>query len=218
MPYAEEELATVLRDLSGGASPNPGRVDQVVRRGRAIRRRRRGGGLAAGTMAVAAVAALTLSPGTGNRPVDDAVPVAVRLPLRVAAPEATRRSEALSLVQSVRRQRMGEMAALRFTARSANTLFNVRCAVPNSWLITRLDTPGRPGSVGRCGPDDNVSQLDKRSAGPGWVGSVRTLEVWVLPPQAPVTTETSPASVALIASETGLWDGAWAVGIYDRTT
>ncbi|WP_242910969.1 hypothetical protein [Actinomadura terrae] len=218
MPYAEEELTAVLRNFSGGASPNPGRVDQVVRRGRSIRRRRRGGVLAAGTMAVAAAAALTVSPGPGHQPMDDVVPVAVRLPLKVPLPEAAQRGEVVALVQSVRRQRMGEMAALRFTARSANTLFNVRCAVPNSWLITRLDTPGRPGSVGRCGPDDHVSQLDKQSAGPGWVGSARTLEVWVLPPQAPVTAETSPSSVALIASETGLWDGAWAVGIYDQAT
>ncbi|TDD94167.1 hypothetical protein [Actinomadura rubrisoli] len=216
MPYAEEELTIVLRERSKGASVNPGRVHQVVRRGRSIRRRRRLAAAVGGVATVCAIA-LTLHGGAAHEPADDAVPVAVRLPMEVSMPAAARGvvSSRMPLVVSAQRQRMGENAMVRFTALSTGTMFNVRCAVPNSWLITRLDTPGRPGSIGRCGPADHLSQLDRASAGSSWVGTVRTLEVWVLPPQALVDEATKPDEIPVLAAKTGVWDGAWAVGVYD---
>ncbi|WP_131741422.1 hypothetical protein [Actinomadura roseirufa] len=213
--YAEEELAIALRKGSEGAPPNAGRLEQVVRRGRSIRRRR-GAVAAAGLAAVMATGLVAYGGGGAGAPADDAVPVAVRLPLKLGLPAAQGGivTGSLPLVTSVQRQRMGETALVRFAALSDYTLFNVRCAVPNSWVFT--EGPGTQGSVGRCGPGDGVFQMDRGVGGPHWIGNTHTLRVWVLPPQAIVKDGTAPQDAPAIAARTGVWEGAWAVGVYDR--
>jgi hypothetical protein len=220
MPYAEEELVAVLEESCEGAPANPARADQVVSRGRRMRHRRRAGRVAVAATGVAALVAVALAgPGATNRTdPSDAVPVSVRLPVEVPLPGSASgfSREMLPLIETVQRERMGERTVVKFTALSTDTLSNIRCSVPGSWVFVQTDSPGRAGSLHRCTPGDNVSQFERRAAGDEWAGRPRTWEVWVLPPDAPITYETDPEEIPALADKIGRKPGAWAIGIYDR--
>ncbi|GAA1584820.1 hypothetical protein GCM10009678_79260 [Actinomadura kijaniata] len=221
MPQTEEELVALLRERAEGAPADPARADRAAALGRRMLRRRRTVRALVATGAVAAVAAvLPAVPGDPGRvgPAD-ATLVSVRLPDQVPLPGRAGhlfREERLPLVASRQRDRMGVPVRFRFTALSTDTIYNVRCSVPDSWMVVKTDSPGRATSIGRCGPRDQLGQFDARSAGRSWSGRAHEWEVWVLPPDARIDATTDPDDIDEIAARTGTRPGAWAVGVYDR--
>ncbi|WP_433474199.1 hypothetical protein ACQPZP_36380 [Spirillospora sp. CA-142024] len=225
MPNTEQELVAMLRERAQDAPPDPGRGERAAALGRRMRRRRRATRTAvtAGTAAAVAVTALALPGGADGTVPADTVLASVRLPAEVPLPgEADHffRAEKLPLIESQQHERMGEPVRLRFTALSTDTMYNVRCSVPGSWLVIKSDDPARSASIGRCGPQDHLSQYDGQSAGPAWTGRPHTLEAWVLPPEAEIDESNPPDpftdAIEKIAARTGTRPGIWAIGVYDR--
>jgi hypothetical protein len=223
MPNTEHELITMLRERTQDAPTGPGRSEKAAALGRRMLRRRRATRTAMTAGAAATVAAVAMLVGTDDTVPAQAVPVSVRLPAEVPLPgnaDHLLRAEKLPLIEAQQHGKMGEPVRLRFTALSTDTMFNVRCSVPDSWLVVKSDNPGRSGSIGRCGPQDNLSQHDSQSAGPAWTGRPHTVEVWVLPSEA-ITDERNPPdpytdALEKAAKRVGTRPGMWAVGVYDR--
>jgi hypothetical protein len=219
MLQTEEELIALLRERAQGAPADPDRGAKAAALGRRMLRRRRAARAALTAGAAAVVAALAVSGGTDGAAPADAVPVSVRLPVEVPLPGKAGhffRNETLPLIESQQRGQMGTPVRVRFTALSTETIVNARCSVPGSWLVVKLDSPWRTGSIGRCGPQDHLAQFDAQSSGPAWTGRTQTLEVWVLPPEAEIDEKTDPDHIDKVATRTGTRPGAWAIGIYDR--
>ncbi|MFC6884924.1 MULTISPECIES: hypothetical protein [Actinomadura] len=221
MPRSERELVVMLRERTENPPAAPERGERAAALGQRILRRRRAvrASLATGAVAALIGAALALPDGKDDPIPAEAVPVSVRLPAKVPLPAKAGhlfRNENLPLIQSEQHDRMGEPVRLRFTALSTDTIYNVRCSVPDSWLVVKTDSPGRAADIGRCGPRDHLAQFDPQSAGTAWAGRPHTWELWVLPPEAEINGTTDPEKIDKVAARTGTRPGTWAVGIYDR--
>lgn len=217
-----EELASLLRERAEVAPADPGRAEKAAALGRRMLRRRRAArtAITTGTVAAVVTTALALPADPGEVDPADTALVSVRLPAQVPLPGRAGhffRDEKVPLIASQQHNRMGVPIHLRFTALSTDTIYNVRCSVPGSWMVIKTDSPGRSTSIGRCGPHDQLAQFDVQSAGPAWSGRTHTWEVWVLPPKAQIDAMTDPDTIDKVAARTGTRPGAWAVGIYDRT-
>ncbi|MDL4775568.1 hypothetical protein [Actinomadura xylanilytica] len=208
MAHGPDELTIMLRERTASPPANPRRGEQAAARGRRALRRRRACGAALSAGAVAAVVALPGLTGDGGAPAD-VTPMSVRLPPAVPLP-GTAGDLRLPLAASARYTHMGEPVRLTFTALSVDTVYNVRCSVPDSWLVVESESPGRETSIGRCGPQDHLAQYDRQSAGPAWAGRAHTWRLRVLPPGTRVDTATFTFGKVTVQP------GAWAVGIYDR--
>ncbi|TDD34229.1 hypothetical protein E1287_17220 [Actinomadura sp. KC06] len=221
MHNSPEELTTLLRERAEGSPADPGRAEKAEALGRRMLRRRRAArtAITAGAVAAVVATALALPADPGQVDPADAALVSVRLPAQVPLPGQAGhlfRDEKLPLIASQQRNRMGVPVLLRFTALSTDTIYNVRCSVPGSWMVVKTDSPSRSTSIGRCGPHDQLGQFDAQSAGPAWSGRTHTWELWVLPPEAQIDAMTDPDTIDKVAARTGTRPGAWAVGIYDR--
>lgn len=177
--YTEDDLRTVLDEISQGMPVQAPDVTEIARRGRAVRRRRTAVGGAA--LTGAAAAAVAFLPGSGP---DPAVTAARVEPTPVITNFLGMR---LPLLHTETHRVLGERVEVVFRPGSVHTAYTIHCEDPQSWVLMRLEHNGGQGHFGRCGTGSEVDgQFDELSAGPGWVGQEQTFEIWVFPADAPI--------------------------------
>ncbi|PRX43100.1 hypothetical protein B0I32_1606 [Nonomuraea fuscirosea] len=182
MSYTEEQLRAALAESVASGSPD---VQQIVRRGRRIKRRRRAGFTLAGLGAAATVflGVQGVRVGTAH--------VAEQPPARVTAsaapslpPEDTRAVPPAPLIASQSSATMPSVKTVKFRPLSFFTSYTIVCTDPEAWVIIRREGGG--GGMRRCGQKGASSHSSKESVPSGWLERTQQIEVWVLPADTPI--------------------------------
>ncbi|GAA3423153.1 hypothetical protein GCM10018953_03360 [Streptosporangium nondiastaticum] len=211
MTYTEHDLRELLDERGAGGSGGAARLEEILRRGRSIRRRRRTAGtvLAACAVAVAAAVPFSLPGGRDGRSTTVAAhpaePSVSRAPDRpepgTYLPESFRdfSGRKLSLIERYGSESMGTPHVLKFRPTSRFTGLRITCADPRSWVVVifwqkhgpsgghvrdscRTDTPPLKDDEARR----LDSQFDKMSAPADWTRKEQAATIWVLPSDARV--------------------------------
>ncbi|MEU9884742.1 hypothetical protein [Sphaerisporangium sp. NPDC051011] len=231
--YTESDLRAVLDEYSGEGPRQPVHLEEIVRRGRGARLRRRvtaGAALAGAVAAVVGVAGLHGLDG-GAPPPGPASSARVTNGVDLPDSVDTRIGGRMALIHFETHTSVGTGVKVTFQPTSLNTGFSIRCADPQVWVLVRdLGAPGGSAALGRCGQGDGGgvdSQYDWQSAHPGWLRTPQSLEIWVFPADAPIVSKARPGDGAFdmemvttaperLASMVGHRPSAWAVGVYDK--
>ncbi|GAA0389635.1 hypothetical protein Acor_76910 [Acrocarpospora corrugata] len=215
MNYTEEQLREALAECVIPGSPD---VQQIVRRGRRIKRRRRAGLALAGLAAAAAASLGVQHVWVGP------VQVAQRPPTTTATasvapslpPENTRAAPPAPLIASRSSDTVLAGKTVEFQPLSFFTSYMIVCADPDAWVITR----SRGGAVSRCGQQGSfIVSESKRSASPGWLERTQEFEVWVLPADLPVHEPMRPtgpdpyAGCTVARKDVGWCDGKYLMNL-----
>ncbi|MFD0480270.1 hypothetical protein ACFQ0B_78220 [Nonomuraea thailandensis] len=209
MSYTEEHLRAVLAERVASGSPD---VQQIVRRGRRIKRRRRAGFTLAGLGAAATVFLGVQGGWVGT------APVAERRPATASAapslpPEDMRAVPPAPLIASQSSATLPSGKTVKFRPLSFFTSYTVVCTDPEAWVIIRREGGG--GGVGRCGQKGASSHSSKESVASGWLERTQQIEVWVLPADAPIHDLRRGAGSGLYAGCTvARKDVSWCDGKY----
>ncbi|MET8382823.1 hypothetical protein ABZV14_07445 [Streptosporangium canum] len=207
MTHTEHDLRELLAARSEGGSGGAARLEEILRRGRAVRRRRRAvrTALAVGVVAIAVTVPLSLL-GSGNGQFTTAVAAEPTASTGSRAPDTPRpgkdlpasakAGQKMSLIEAHRSETIGAPYRLTFQPTSRFTGIRVVCADPKSWVvIISGEGARRSSSVGdSClsdvrpsRPDDRLSSMyDETSTPADWTRKEQTVTVWVLPSDAPV--------------------------------
>lgn len=182
MSYTEEQLRAALAE---GVAPGSPDIQQIVRRGRRIRRRRRAGLTLAG-LAVAATASLGVQGVlVGTAQVVERPPTTVTVSAAPGLPPENKQAvPPAPLIASESSARVPAEKAVKFRPLSFFTSYRIVCADADAWVIVRTKRQG--GTVSRCGPKGMTMSENKESAPSGWLKRTQEFEVWVLPADAPI--------------------------------
>ncbi|MEV0422830.1 hypothetical protein [Streptosporangium canum] len=206
MTHTEHDLRELLAARSEGGSGGAARLEEILRRGRAVRRRRRAvsAALAVGAVAIGVTVPSFLLGGGGERlaTVVAAEPTVFRAPdlpkpgkdLPASAEDVL--GEKTSLIEAYRSETTGAPYRLTFRPTSRYTGIRVACADPKSWVVViHGEGAGRSSSVTdiclsdvrSSRRDDRLSTMfDETSTPADWTRKEQTVTVWVLPSDAPV--------------------------------
>ncbi|MFC4117385.1 hypothetical protein [Nonomuraea zeae] len=182
MNYTEEQLRAALAEHITPGSPD---VQQIVRQGQRMKRRRRArltlGSLAAAATALLGVQGVWVSTAqVAQRPPTTApVPAAPSLP-----PEDTRAVPPAPLIASQSSATVPDRKTVKFRPLSFFTSYTIVCADPDAWVVIR--SWGGSGTVSRCGRRGVSGSERKESVPSGWLQHTQQIEVWVLPADAPI--------------------------------
>ncbi|WP_440104076.1 hypothetical protein [Streptosporangium sp. H16] len=212
MSNTENDLRTLLEERGAGGCRDGGgtaRLEAILARGRAIRRRRTAATAAAvvtaGALAVAVVAPSLSAGGGAEAPIvavaADPTPVPPPVPTAVppvpgkdlpATVNDLRNRHEMRLIHAYRSNTLGVKRTLKFTPTSVFTGFRVVCEDPKAVVVKMTGTGiHRSGSARECGSGwpGLTSQHDKESAPPGWTSREQSATVWVLPPRPRISRE-----------------------------
>lgn len=202
MNQTEHDLRELLAERSTGASGGGARLEEILTRGRKIRRRR----WAAGGTLAAAVVAVVLTPSLlPGGPVRDSVIAA-----RVGEPDQTR-GEGVRLA-GTRSESTGKVERLTFTPKSERTSYRVNCAAGSRAFVRYGDRE----DVGTCGEDRKGQEWTAFGHLDGLtVGVPVTVEVFTVP-----TTIKDPPDESSEGFDEALADAArkpalWEIAIHD---
>ncbi|GAA4231563.1 hypothetical protein FHR32_003513 [Streptosporangium album] len=211
MTHTEHDLRELLAERSEGGSGGAAHLEEILRRGRAVRRRRRAvrTALAVGAVAVAVTVPLSLL-GSGGGRFTTTVAAEPTAPTVSRAPDLPRPGKDLpasvkvapgqkmSLIEAYRSETTGAPYRLTFQPTSHYTGIRVACADPKSWVVIISGEGARRSSsvVDSCPSDVRPSRRDdsdrlaaqhnERSTPADWTRKEQTVTVWVLPSDAPV--------------------------------
>ncbi|MFC4117368.1 hypothetical protein [Nonomuraea zeae] len=218
MSYTEEQLRAALVERVASGSPD---VQQIVRRGRRTKRRRRAGFTLAGLGAAATVFLGVQGVWVGTAHVAEQ-PLA-RVTASAAPslpPEDTRAVPPAPLIASRSSATMPAGKTVKFRPLSFFTSYTIVCTDPKAWVIIRREG-GAGGGARRCGQKGASSHSSKESVSSGWLERTQQIEVWVLPADTDskylqIPLRRQPGALKKLVEETRSRPGAWAVGVYDR--
>jgi hypothetical protein len=202
MSPTENDLRVLLTERAEGRDV-PVRLDEIVRRGRGVRRRRGAAGTVLAGAAVAAVVAVvipfasTVSPATpgpdvaqpaNSARIESGPELPEKFEVRLGALIKT-----LSLIHSERFETTGSARTITFTPTGVYTGYKVVCTDPMLWVLTStsLKSGENGGSLARCGEIVGTHH-DEKSAPEDWLTDTQSMKVWVFPADAPIMDE--PAS------------------------
>ncbi|MEV4250705.1 hypothetical protein AB0J63_45835 [Streptosporangium canum] len=211
MTHTEHDLRELLAARSEGGSGGAARLEEILRRGRAVQRRRRAVrmALAVGAVAVAVAVPSSLL-GSGGGQFTTAVAAEPTAPAVSRAPDLPRPGKDLpasvndgsgrkmSLIEAYRSETTGAPYRLTFQPTSRFTGIRVACADPKSWVVIISGEGARRSSsvVDSCPSDvrpsrrddsDRLStKYDETSTPADWTLKEQPVTVWVLPSDAPV--------------------------------
>lgn len=227
--YTESDLRTVFEEYSAEGPSGPAHLQEIVRRGRAARLRRRAsvGAALAGAAAMAVGVVAVLGPYGGGSAPGPASAARVTYGIDLPGTAAGLNGDTLELIHAESHSTVGEGVKVTFQPTTSNTGYAVRCVDPKVWVLVRQ---GNRTSLGRCGDrrgDGVDAQYDWQSAGQGWLRKPQTLEIWTFPSDAPVgqkiedgsgtfdmnTIATKPERLAKAANQR---PSEWIIGIYDK--
>ncbi|SFL01495.1 hypothetical protein SAMN05216275_14737 [Streptosporangium canum] len=204
MTHTEHDLRELLAARSEGGSGGAARLEEIVARGRRIRRRRwaAAGTLAAALAVVAGLAPVLLPGGQGAD-----IAASVR--------EDEQRGEGVRLA-GVRLANVGKKEKVSFTPRSGKTFYRVNCAGPVQTFV-RL---GDQVDHGRCGSEQGREWSTLGKLEEAREGVTAEVEVFTLPTSrvpADITAETALSREdfdrVLALAEPG--SGLWEIAIHD---
>ncbi|WP_406319079.1 hypothetical protein OHA77_17335 [Streptosporangium sp. NBC_01639] len=238
MTHTEHDLRELLTERSGGGSGGAARLEEILRRGRAVRRRRRAvrAVLAVGAVAVAVTVPSSLLRG-GDGQLTTAVAAEPTAPAVSRAPDLPRPGkdlpasvndalrEKMSLIEAYRSETTGAPYRLTFQPTSRFTGIRVACADPRSWVVfIRGEGAGRSSSVTDSCPSDVrpsrrddsdrlSAKYDESSTPADWTQKEQTITVWVLPSDAPVISmsDMSRKGCEVPGSKSGKCDGKYSM-------
>ncbi|WP_214416994.1 hypothetical protein [Sphaerisporangium fuscum] len=225
--YTESDLRTVFEEYSAEGPRRPAYLEEITRRGRAARRRRRvtvGAVLAGAAVATAGVAGASglydgrsaPGPASAARVTNGITPPATVVDMK---------GETLGLIRSERHTTVGQGVKVTFQPTTYNTGYSIRCADPEVFVLVKH---GNEAALARCGRRHGPgldSQYDWQSAGPGWLGKRQTLEIWLFPADAPIGRRTDDGlfDMAVVVQEpdrlakvVGHHPSEWTIGVYDK--
>ncbi len=189
--YTENDLRAVFAEHSGAGPVRPPRLEEIMRRGRRMRLRRRvaaGAALAGAAVAAVGVVDAILPKLNANAPAS-VMGSSARMVTGAELPETVSGSGGkLSLIHSETHRTMGKRVTVTFRPTSVTTGYSIRCADPKVWVLVR-SVDGMETDFGRCGVRTGEgldSQHDEKSVAPGWLQRPQTLEIWVFPSDAPI--------------------------------
>jgi hypothetical protein len=183
MGYTEHDLRAALAERVQGGPPD---VREIVRRGRALRRRRAAAGVTlAAALATAVVLLVPRLVGIGS--VDKVTPMAATVtPRPHPTPVASGPDRSRPLIKEHRSDRLGVATTITFQRLSHYTTFWVICADPKAFVVVdqRGGRKGRSGmSAGPCG--GRGFAISGGSPASGRLERPGSVKVWVLPPDPP---------------------------------
>ncbi|OUC92669.1 hypothetical protein [Streptosporangium minutum] len=204
MTHTEHDLRELLAARSEGGSGGAARLEEIVTRGRRIRRRRwaAAGTLAAALAVVAGLTPVLLSGGQGRAS-------------NIAASVQTPQGEGVRLA-GVRLANVGRKEKVSFTPRSGKTSYRVNCAGPVQTFV-RL---GDQVDHGRCGNEQGREWSTFGKLEEAREGVTVEVEVFTIPTSrvpADITAETALSREdfdrVLALAEPG--PGLWEIAIHD---
>ncbi|MDA0634555.1 hypothetical protein OUY22_14110 [Nonomuraea sp. MCN248] len=227
--YTESDLRAVFEEYSAEGPSGPARLQEITRRGRAARLRKRGiaGAVLVGAAAAAVGLVATFGPYGGASTPEPASSMRMTNGVDLPGTVVDMNGDTLELIHSENHSTVGEGIEVIFQPATYNTGYSIRCADPNVWVLVRK---GSEASFGRCGDargDRLDSQYDRQSAGAGWLGHFQHLEVWIFPSDAPVDRKVedgngtydlemitkSPERLAKVVNQR---PSEWTIGVYDN--
>lgn len=187
--YTEDDLRAVFADYSRNGPVRPPLVEEIVRRGRTARARRRmtvGAVLTGATAAVVMGGALLpglLSEGAAG-PADMS---SARISPSAKPPETVQalNGETLTLIHFETHRTTGAPVTVTFRPTSPDTAYVIDCADSMAWLL--MEWPGRGTTLGRCLSDGHIdSYTTKYSTASGWLIKPQSMKIWVFPSDSPI--------------------------------
>lgn len=228
-PRQRSDLRAVFEEYSAEGPSGPAHLQEIIRRGRAARLRRRGlAGVALAGAAAAAVGVVAVfGPYGGGSAPGPASAVRVTYGVDLPGTVVGINGDTLALIHAESRSTVGEKVKVTFQPTTSSTGYAIRCADPKVWVLVRQ---GNATSFGRCGDRRGNSvdaQYDWQSAGPGWLRKPQTLEIWTFPSDAPVgqkfedgsgtyDTDTIATTPERLARAVNQRPSEWIIGIYDK--
>ncbi|MCG5220139.1 hypothetical protein [Streptosporangium sp. KLBMP 9127] len=243
MTHTENDLRELLSERAAAGDGSP-RLDDIVRRGRRIRLRRRAVSTVLAGAAVVSVVAVTAPFAAGAPQVKQVPADSARLESGPKLPKTFRVllgavDFTMPLIHSERFTTVGSGKTIKFTPTSYYTGNKVVCSDPRMWVLIREKLKGGKagGSLRRCSGDGG-GHHDERSAPDGWLDGPQSMKVWVFPADAPIY-ESGPRAkdcapqakkchgkytfrtlfrstgVEQLEAEIGERPGSWAIGVYD---
>ncbi|KAB8184731.1 hypothetical protein FH608_048070 [Nonomuraea phyllanthi] len=227
--YTESDLRAVFEEYSTEGPSGPAHLQEITRRGRVARLRKRGmaGAVLVGAAAATVGVVAAFGPYGGASAPGPASAVRVTNGVDLPGTAVGMNGDTLELIYSENHSTVGEGVKVTFQPTTYNTGYSIRCADPNVWVLVRQ---GNETGFDRCGDrhgDRLDAQYDWQSAGPGWLGKPQHLEIWIFPSDAPLgqkiedgsgtydmdTIVTKPERLAKVVNQR---PSEWTIGVYDK--